>query len=51
VNEKELIANGNGDFSTEIELFEGENTIFIVANNNTGDYIEKEITVHLESTE
>lgn len=51
VNEKELIADTGGNFSTTIELFEGENSIFIVANNNVGEYVEKEITVTLETTE
>ncbi len=51
VNEKELIADTDGNFSTTIELFEGENVIFVVANNNVGDYVERELTVTLESTE
>lgn len=51
VNEKELVADGNGNFSTDIEIYEGENSVFIMVNNNLGEYVEREIVVNLESVE
>ncbi len=51
INEKELRADGVGRFSTVITLDEGENTIIIVANDEEGNYEEKEIKVVLETLE
>ena len=51
VNEKELKADILGNFSIDYELFEGENDIFVSANDSQGNYAEKTITVYLESTE
>lgn len=51
INEKELVADGNGNFSTDIEIYEGENSVFILVNNNLGEYVEREVVVNLESSE
>lgn len=47
VNEKELRADGNGNFSAVISLEEGENPILITAGNQDG-FEEKEIVVYYE---
>jgi hypothetical protein len=49
INDKEIKADALGSFSANLTLDEGENTIIISANDNLGNYIEKEITVTLES--
>ena len=49
INEKETKADALGSFSASLSLDEGENTIIISANDSLGNYIEKEITVTLES--
>ncbi|MBI5127366.1 hypothetical protein HZA76_02825 [Candidatus Roizmanbacteria bacterium] len=51
VNEKELKADILGNFSSDYELFEGENNIFVSANDTQGNYAEKSITVYLETTQ
>lgn len=51
INEKETKADSTGNFSIEYELFEGENEIYISANDSSGNYVEKVITVYLETTE
>lgn len=51
VNEKETKSDPTGSFSVEYELFEGENEIYVSANNSNGNYAEKVITVYLETTE
>lgn len=51
VNDLQLKAKSDGSFSTPISLDEGENTLTIVANDNQGNYIEKEIVVKLETLE
>lgn len=45
INDIELKANAQGNFSTTIILDEGENTITVVANDENGNFAEKEITV------
>lgn len=45
VNDQELKADSKGNFSVKLTLDEGENTITIVANDEQGNYIEKDITV------
>lgn len=50
VNEQELKADANGNFSIKVELDEGKNVIYIVAADEFGNYIEKEIIVNLETT-
>jgi len=47
VNEVDLVAGGDGKFSTTISLEEGENPILITAGNEEG-FEEKEITVYYE---
>ena len=49
VNNQELKADRQGNFTTIVTLDEGENTIFIVANDYDGNFAEKELTVYLES--
>lgn len=49
VNDKETKADSLGSFLVSLTLDEGENIIVISANDNSGNYIEKEITVILES--
>lgn len=47
VNEKDLTADADGNFSATISLDEGENPILITAGNGDG-FEEKEITVYYE---
>jgi hypothetical protein len=47
VNEKDLTASADGNFSTTISLEEGENPILITAGNEDG-FEEKEIVVYYE---
>lgn len=49
VNQNELKADNQGNFTTNINLDEGENMLFLVANDNNGNYVEKEIKVILET--
>lgn len=49
INDKETKADLLGLFSVNLTLDEGENTINILVNDSLGNYIEKEITVTLES--
>lgn len=49
VNDKEGKANANGDFSINITLDEGENTIVVISNDASGNYLEKELTVTVAS--
>jgi|GEM_PF-2132961 len=49
VNDKELKADSNGNFSTNITLDEGENMIVVVSNDDMGNYLEREFLVSLES--
>lgn len=49
VNEKEIKADKNGNFSVKIDLEEGENIIFVIANDAQGNYAEKEIIVNLNT--
>ena len=51
VNEKELKADSNGEFSTTVTLEEGENYILVSANDEQGNYAEKEVMVNLETVE
>lgn len=45
VNDTETRANSNGNFSVNLVLDEGDNTISVMANDNNGNYADKEITV------
>ena len=51
VNEYELIAGDNGAFSQLIKLEEGENRIIILANDEFGNFVEKELIVYYEPDE
>ncbi len=48
VNENEFKTDAQGNFSSAVELDEGENTIFVVANDDKGNYSEKDIDVVFE---
>ncbi len=50
VNETEVVANANGAFSAYITLEEGDNYIVIVATDQDGNSVEKEMTVNVESS-
>lgn len=45
VNEQETKADNNGSFSLTMTLDEGENYLFIMANDENGNVAEKELTV------
>lgn len=49
INEADVIADKEGNFSGTIELTEGENIIIIVTNDANGNYLEKELTLTLDS--
>ena len=49
INEKETKADKDGNFSVNITLEEGENILTIIMNDSLGNYIEKQLTVTLES--
>lgn len=51
VNDLQLKAKNDGSFSTTVNLEEGENVLTVIANDNQGNYLEKEITVYLETLE
>lgn len=46
VNDIETTADANGYFSVTLKLEEGDNYILIVANDVSGNYAEKELTVN-----
>lgn len=51
INEQELKADINGGFSSATTLEEGENYILIVASDDLGNSVEKDILVNLETTQ
>lgn len=51
INEQELKADLNGNFTSATTLEEGENFILIVASDDLGNSVEKDILVNLESTQ
>lgn len=51
INEQELKADLNGSFESATTLEEGENYILIVASDDLGNSVEKDILVNLESTQ
>jgi hypothetical protein len=51
INEQELKADANGNFTSATTLEEGENYILIVASDDLGNSIEKDILVNLETTQ
>jgi len=51
INEQELKADTNGNFTSATTLDEGENEIIIVVSDDQGNSVEKDIIVNLESTQ
>jgi cytoskeletal protein RodZ len=51
VNDAQTKADGTGNFSVNYNLDEGENLLTIVANDQAGNYVEKEMTVYLQTKE
>ncbi len=51
INEQELRADVNGNFASATTLEEGENYILIVASDDLGNSVEKDILVNLETTQ
>lgn len=51
VNDKETVADGNGDFSVGLTLDEGDNPIIVVANDAGGNTSEQEIIILYEIPE
>jgi cytoskeletal protein RodZ len=51
VNDAQTKADEAGNFSVNYNLDEGENLLTIVANDQAGNYAEKEITVFLQTQE
>lgn len=51
VNDQEIEADDQGNFSILVTLDEGENVITIVASDDFGNYVEREITITLENLE
>lgn len=45
INEKEVVADNSGNFSTAYSLDEGENLIIVTANDSEGNMAEKELVV------
>lgn len=46
VNDTELKADAKGGFSTTVTLNDGDNEIFLAANDDVGNYAEKSIVVN-----
>ena len=51
VNDTQTKADGTGNFSVNYNLDEGENLLTIVANDQAGNYVEKEMIVYLQTKE
>lgn len=51
VDDQELKADTNGNFSTTVTLSEGQNDIYVIASDDLGNSAEKDIIVNLESTQ
>jgi hypothetical protein len=51
VGEKQLVADSNGSFSTSYQLEEGQNEIVIAANDDLGNYAEKNLIINLETSQ
>ncbi len=49
INEKELQSDSSGNFSTSINLDEGENYVIVVVSDKEGNYAEKDLVVYLET--
>lgn len=51
IGDKELVADSQGNFSLNYQLEEGENEIAIVANDDLGNYAEKDLVINLETNQ
>lgn len=51
VNDKDTVADGNGNFSAAVTLDEGENLIIVTVNDADGNVGEQEITVTYNVTQ
>lgn len=49
VNDAETKADGDGKFKVKVTLEEGENEIFVVANDSEGNYAEASVTIILNT--
>jgi len=49
INEKEIKADSNGNFMTSLVIEEGENLLVIIAHDEYGNYIEKELAINMVS--
>jgi hypothetical protein len=49
INDKETKADSLGNFSLNYNLDEGENVLTIIANDENGNYAEKEIVITLQT--
>lgn len=49
INDKQLVADSQGNFSTQLTLDQGDNEIAIVANDQNGNSSEKDLTVTLQT--
>lgn len=51
VNDSEVIADAQGNFTTQVTLDEGDNTLVVTANDANGNYSEKDLTVTYNSAQ
>jgi hypothetical protein len=49
VNDQEVTADSNGNFSLKMTLDEGQNGLVITANDANGNVVEKDISVNVQS--
>ena len=49
VNDAEAKADANGDFKVSVPLEEGENEIFVTANDQDGNYAESSVKITLNT--
>jgi hypothetical protein len=45
VNDSEVTADTQGNFTVQVTLDEGENTLVVTSNDESGNYSEKDLTV------
>jgi hypothetical protein len=49
VNDKETKADAQGNFSLKIELEEGQNSLVVIANDESGNVVEQVFSVNIQS--
>ncbi len=49
INDKQLVADSQGNFSTSLTMDQGDNEIAIIANDQNGNSSEKDLTVTLQT--